>query len=791
MFDTLTRLGASAAGDYEIERSVRHNSASTTYFDRTPSSTTNRTTFTFSCWVKFTTPGSSATPTGAIFGVWQDNTSRDTLRFESGKINLQCGQHSENVYTDALFRDPSAWYHIVCAVDSTQAASGDRVAIYVNGVSQSLGTNTLSQNREFKINTDNKHVIGCRWLSDSYHIGFNGYIAEFNFIDGSKLAASSFGETSAITGQWIPKKYGGSYGTNGYYLKFDDNSGTTATTLGKDSSGNGNNFTPNNYSVAANSNNDSVIDTPTNNFCTLNPLYINSGNWPSHGLLWGGTADTAGWRHRLCTMSLPATGKYYWECKIPTVATDGSNGYMTGVCYPPTFTSMQDVNSNSTGMYGRQHTEKYLNDSSNPVDSDFTSVSSNNDILQYAYDADGQKLYTGKNNTWEESANPSTGSNPNWTSVASGGFPFVGSYGNNLRVLVNFGQQGFVYTPPTGYNTLSTANLPTPTIEKPTDYFDTALYSGTGSSNSITGLGFSPNMIITKRRNADGQSWLLVDTIRGGNTSFQTESVAGDNTNANRNMTFDSNGVTWTSDTGNANASGGTYLLTAWKESATAGFDMVSYTGNASGSGDSQTISHSLGVAPEMMIVKARSEPYSGGGKWTVYHKDIDTPTQYFLNLHTDTGKVTTSTDVWNQVAPTSSNFQVGYEFDTNKNSIGYMAYLWSSVEGFSKVGRYEGLGGTDGPFVNVGFRPAYVLIKNIDADSRWWIVKTAALPGYNVTDLGMAYNNTDDEDSLSSIDIVSNGFKIRNNGSYTNTNGATYVYLAFAENPFKYANAR
>ena len=271
MFDTLTRLGASAAGDYEIERSVRHNSANTTYFDRTPSSTTNRTTFTFSCWVKFTTPGSSATPSGAIFGVWQDNTSRDTLRFESGNINLQCGQHSENATTTALFRDPSAWYHIVCAVDSTQAASANRVVIYVNGVSQALGTNTISQNREFKINTDNKHVIGCRWLSDAYHLGFNGYIAEFHFIDGTKAAASSFGETNADTGQWIPKKYAGSYGTNGYYLKFDDNSGTTATTLGKDSSGNGNNFTPNNYSVAANSNNDSVIDTPTNNFCTLNP----------------------------------------------------------------------------------------------------------------------------------------------------------------------------------------------------------------------------------------------------------------------------------------------------------------------------------------------------------------------------------------------------------------------------------------------------------------------------------------------------------------------------------------
>jgi len=119
------------------------------------------------------------------------------------------------------------------------------------------------------------------------------------------------------------------------------------------------------------------------------------------------------------------------------------------------------------------------------------------------------------------------------------------------------------------------------------------------------------------------------------------------------------------------------------------------------------------------------------------------------------------------------------------------MAYLWSSVAGFSKVGSYEGIGGSDGPTVDTGFRPSYVIIKNTDADSRWWIVKSDKLPAYNVTDTGMGFNSTDDEGSLSSIDILSNGFKIRNNGSYTNTNGATYIYLAIAAFPFKYANAR
>ena len=783
MFDILTRHGASAAGDYEIERSVRHNSASTTYFDRTPSSTTNRTTFTFSCWVKWAYPGTSATPTGAIFGVWQDNTSRDVLRFESGNINLQCGQHSENATTTAFFRDPSAWYHIVCAVDSTQASSGDRVVIYVNGVSQALGTNTISQNRDFKINTDNIHIVGARWLSDAYHIGFNGYIAEFHFIDGTKVAASSFGETHADTGQWIPKKYAGSYGTNGYYLKFADNSGTSATTLGKDSSGNGNNFTPNNYSVAANSDNDSVIDTPTNNFCTLNPLYTSAGNWPSHGLLWGGTADTAGWRHRLSTIALPATGKYYWECKIPTVATDGSNGYMTGICYPPTFTSTQDVNSNSTGMYGRQNTEKYLNDSSNPVDSDFTSVSSDNDILQYAYDADGQKLYTGKNNSWEESANPSTGSNPNWTSVASGGIPFVGSYGNNLRVLVNFGQQGFIYTPPTGYKTLSTANLPTPTIKNPSKYFNTGTYTGTGSSNAITGLGFQPDKVVVKMRNTADQDFQIFDAVRGANKVLRWNNQETSDTQTTRFTSFDSDGFTVGTEN-ITNQSSKNFVYWAWKESATAGFDMVKYTGNGS---SPRTVSHSLGVVPELYIIKNME---TNSTRWIVGNKTMDADENMFVNSVDDDEN---TNNFWASTRPTSSVFTVADDNEVNKNGEEHIAYLWSSVEGMCKVGTYTGNSSNDGAFLHLGFRPSFFLAKNTNDNAAWMLYDDAR--GENPNNpyiVPSGYNNMVELTDID-LDLNSNGIKFRyghNNINYVE-NGSAYIYLAMARSPFKYANAR
>ena len=780
MFDILTRHGASAADDYEIGRSLRHNSAASEYLSRTPSSSTNRTTFTFSFWTKFVASNYS----GAVFGVWQDNTSRDTIRFLSGQINLQCGQHSENAQTDAEFLDTSAWYHIVVAVDSTQAASADRVVIYVNGISQALGTNTISQDREFKINTDNIHVIGCRWLSGAYDSGFNGYLAEFHFIDGSKLAPSSFGETSTITGQWIPKKYGGSYGTNGYYLDFADNSGTTATTLGKDSSGNGNNFTPNNYSVAANSDNDSVIDTPTDNFCTLNSRYpdTGSGNWPSHGLLWGGTADTAGWRHRMCTIALPSTGKWYWECKIPDAGADASNGYMTGIAYPITFTSTQDVNSDSTGMYGRQGTEKYLNDSSNPVDSDFTSVS-DNDILQYAYDADGEKLYTGKNNTWEESANPSTGSNPNWTSVAAGAIPFVGSYGNNLRVLVNFGQQGFIYTPPTGYKTLSTANLPDPTIKNPSKYFNTGTYTGTGSSNAITGLGFQPDHVIIKMRNTANQDFQNFDAVRGANKVLRWNTQETSDTQTTRFTSFDSDGFTVGTEN-ITNQSSKNFVYWAWKEDATAGFDMVKYTGNGS---SPRTVSHSLGVVPELYIIKNME---TNSTIWVVGNKTLDADENVFISSADDDEN---AVNYWASTRPTSSVFTVNDNDAVNKNGDEHIAYLWASVEGMCKVGNYTGNGSNHGAFVHLGFRPSFFMVKNTNDNEHWGIYDDAR--NYNPDNpylVPSGYNNGV-ELSDRDLDLLSNGIKFRSSHNMINANenGSAYIYLAMARSPFKYANAR
>ena len=237
---------ASVSGGYQISRSLRFNSADSAYLDRTPASSGNRKTWTWSGWVKKTVVGDGRYP--LLFGA--QNTTRDFLRFNGEALQFVLNNGtSGNLITTAVYRDVSAWYHIVLAVDTTQATDTNRVKIYVNGVQVTAFSTTTypAQNYDTFVNMNVAQRLGNdAGFSDGY---YNGYMTEVNFIDGQALTPSSFGETNAQTGVWQPKAYSGSYGTNGFYLNFSDNSNTTAATLGKDYSGNGNNWTPYNHIV--------------------------------------------------------------------------------------------------------------------------------------------------------------------------------------------------------------------------------------------------------------------------------------------------------------------------------------------------------------------------------------------------------------------------------------------------------------------------------------------------------------------------------------------------------------
>jgi hypothetical protein len=342
---------------------------------------------------------------------------------------------------------------------------------------------------------------------------------------------------------------------------------------------------------------------------------------------------------------------------------------------------------------------------------------------------------------------------------------------------------------------LNTQNLPEPSIKKPNQYFDATTYAGTGGQpQTITNAGaFQPDFIWIKNRSS-GYGHSLQDSVRGFGTSKKLRT---DTTSAEADATYSpdtsgyvsavqSNGFQLTfaagGDARQTHNSNDTYVAWQWKESATPGFDIVTYTGN----GSNRTIAHSLGVAPKMIIVKDRT---SGTNNWIVGHDSIAWTNRLYLN---DTSASTAASTTWNNTAPTSSVFSVGTSTQTNTNSNNYVAYLWSEVAGFSKFGSYTGNGSSDGPYLHCGFRPAFVIFKSSSSGYDWFMFDNRRDPE-NVVDLALFPNSSSTESGGSTymFDFTSNGIKIRNSQLNLNGNGNTYIFAAFAEAPFKYALAR
>ena len=793
----------SALGSAKIQKSLRFNDGDTAYLQKGVSSAGNRKTFTYSVWCKRTESSSTYSGNSANCLFYQGDTAGNEFGYITfngeDKIEIQIYDYPTNQgrkITTQKFRDPNAWYHIVFRVDTTNSTANDRIRLYVNGGEVTdFATNdgTTSQNLDTWFNdTTFDQYIGKAGYNNLY---MDGYLAEINFVDGSSLDPSSFGFTDPVTGSWMPKRYEGTYGTNGFYLDFSDNSSTTS--LGIDKSPNGNDWTPNNFSVSAGSGNDSMLDTPTNNFPTLSSVDM-SGNALEDANLQGGTAGTSGWRHTRSTVPLPSTGKWYWECKAPDASADASNGWMTGIAYS-NLGYTQDINSNSTGLYGRQTDSKYNNSSRDPVTNSHFSTVSNNDILQYAYDADSQKLFTGRNNTWELSANPSTGANPNWTSVASGGFPMVGSYGSSRYVIVNFGQQGFSYTPPTGYRSLSTNNLPpnVPSIINPNKHFDVLTWTGNGSTGqNITGLNFKPDLLWIKKRN-ETESWGGYDSVRGVNKRLYINDSNAEETITTLSAFYHGGFRVEGSGGGPTNDNNDTYVGFCWKAGGAttvantdgdqttqvsvneeAGLSIVTYTGT----GSNTNIGHGLGGTPDIVITKSRSAT----GSWAFLDRIGNSTAEYGLFLNDNGGYSSYQGGTyWNDTLPTSTVFRVSSNAATNASGVTYVAYCWRSIPGYSKFGTYESNNSSNGPYVHLGFQPKWVMMKPVDSGGNWQVYDTTRTP-INKDDGNAVYPDLTNAEAtgFTMFDFLSSGFKLRNTGSGGINYSGTYIYMAFAEQP-------
>jgi hypothetical protein len=787
---------------YNLTNSLRFRSSASAYLNRTFGTPTLSTKWTWSGWFKL----GYASTYYTIF----DGGSPDTRFGRDPSTNqLYVNNDTTNfIITTPVYRDYSAWYHAVLAFDSSQGTASNRLRLYINGseVTAFATDNRSSISGAIGINTATAHGIGRQPSGGSAY--FDGYMAEINFVDGQQLTPSSFGETSTSTGVWIPKKYTGTYGTNGFYLKFTDT--TSTSTLGTDFSGNSNTWTVNNISLTAGSTYDSMTDVPTltsataANYAVMNPLDAQGTATLSDANLTLASSTTAH-KNRKATFVIPSTGKWYWEL---TTASTCSASVILGW-------GLQTTAAATDSQAGNADTFMAQNDANQDIYNQTTTVLSTGSavaggsIRQVAYDSGTGKLWFGVNNTWYSSTdltsgNPSAGTNECMTLSAGSYFPTITCY--NLTANVNFGQQPFTYTPPTGFVRLNTFNLPTPTIgatasELANEYFDASLWTGNSTTNNIVNAGgMQPDFVWIKSR-SNAQNNDLFDSVRGAGYALFSNATNAETNNTANFTSFNSNGFSLASNGGDTNLSGYTYVGWQWRASnttavtntngtitstvsasTTAGFSVV--TGTFPASGTSCTFGHGLGVAPSMIISKGRD---GGTSNWIVRHTSLGNMTTKYLEMN-NTGGVNTGSNA--ATAPSSTLASVST--DGLNNNMAFVAYCFAQVAGYSAFGSYTGNGSSDGPFVFTGFRPRWLMIKRTDATQNWAIVDTSR-DTFNVSNKRLFANLSDAEDTGISnfVDLLSNGFKFRDSNVSCNASGGTYIYAAFCESPFKFSNAR
>ena len=800
VFSNNLLMGAAGqASGYAIDQSIRFNDDDSARLvrDGFGQSPTSSTVCTISVWVKRGNNfGSNST---IIYGGDPNGSTAEALRFGTGN-QLQFSQASSDydLKTSQIFVDPAAWYHIV-AVLNTGAAESSRAALYVNGsqvtdfATENYPSSSYSTN--FTANSSSvEHVIGANSDSGPASQFFDGYIADFNFIDGQALTPASFGETDSATGQWVPKKYTGGYGSNGFRLQ-----GSDSADLGEDTSGNGNDFTSSGLAAA-----DQMSDSPTNNFWTLNPL--DSGATISDGNLKNGGGSSTNTH----APALPLTGKWYWEIVCTDINTGTTGAHFFGICDASVYES-QSFSDHAAISAGQERGGQLKKNNSNT--STGTAVNDGNTV-GLAFDADNLTLALYVDGSQSGST---------ITSLTAGTYkPWIQDGAAVTNMTVNFGQSDFDQTVPTGYSSLCTNNLPDPTIADPSAYFQPTTYTGDGSSsNEVNQAGnsnFEPSMVWIKSRSA-ATDHVIQDQVRGNFVLYPNQTSAQGATGGGWVSSFDSDGFT-VNVNGPVNDSGKTFVGWQWKAagsgssnsdgsitstvsaSATSGFSIIKWTGTAANG----TIGHGLGVQPSLYILKNTATTNSWIIGSTLYAATA------YLSFNTD-ALATGDAAVFNSTHPTSSVINLGSNVGTNgsSGSNNMICYAFADVEGFSKIGTYEGNGSsTDGPFIYTGFKPRWIMIKRYDATESWPILDTARASGNFGSATGTGGNSPTAGNDLNAVLVastgaaeednptgsrrasyLSNGFKVKTTNTAMNASGGDYIYLAFAESPFKTATAR
>ena len=577
------------------------------------------------------------------------------------------------------------------------------------------------------------------------------------------------------------------------------------------------------------------------NYMTLNPLYlINHSYPPSTSYIIDGnlTLLNAVSNYGIGMTHGFYSGKWYWEILL---ADKGQ--FVMGFITVDTFNGQQSQPHNKTGSY-LVYTDT-SNNGQKIEETSFISLSNFNagdgDIIGFALDRDNRKLWVSLNGTFINSGDPAGGSNPVFDSgditATTGEFrPIIGTYGGqNVKMTLNAGQDSsfvgqktsgsnnatdgngfgdFYYTPPTGYLSACSNNVPTSddidpggdngADENPTKQFNVITYTGNRTSgsttNNITGVGFQPDLVWLKILN-NTYDHRLVDSSRGAGKHLRSNKTNAESTEATGLTSFDSDGFTVSGDN-NYNSNGDPFVAFCWRANGgttasnsdgsitstvqantAAGFSIIEYTGDE----NAGTIGHGLSAKPDLIFFKSLGTT----DDWGVYHSYIGA-TNALTGLNSSAGLYNYT--IFNNTEPTTSVITLGAagsvgRFRNNKSSTNYVAYCWHSVEGYSKFGSFEGNANADGPFIYTGFRPRLLFIKNIDSSSAWGVYD-GERPGFNDCDLGAWDENTGYNNNIGTYpcDILSNGFKLKTSNATVNSSH-TWVYGAWGDVPFKYNN--
>lgn len=747
----LAMMGGDPLDEYgKIERSVRVRASAGSYFSRAVPSSSNRKTWTISWWLK---PSRSSQSVGEVlienydlgqnhFGIFK--VVGDSIRVYwayGGNVLL-------DLITTRVFRDPGAHLNLEVRIDTTQATATDRVRVYIDGQQvTSFSTATYpAQNAEMYFNAAGTWSMGRGTAGNQY---FDGIYSCMGFVDGASLPPSIFGQIHPRTGQWRPKSKaairaavaaaGGAvrngWGTNGFFLPFDDP--TSLTTFGYDRSQSdtdttGNNWAATNISLTAGAAYDSMLDTPTNNFATLNPLdgvgsvskIISEGN-----LRIQSSAGSSGFGYS--TIPIPTKGQWYFEG--------------TQTSYNATGNQIHISLSSPTGaeLIAYRRTNEALNGVT--INSGLVSafIAADGDVIGFAVDSDTGivKLFRNGGLAYTSAS----------LAVQGASVLFFVS-GTNIAT-ANFGQRQFAYTPPSGFKSLCTKNLPFPKIPNPKSAFVAVTDTGANIAATLANAraGWTAHIDIIKRRDAaEGWRWVFSDDTANHLDSSSTAAKAPV-----------------------PSFSGTAYVGYSLKVSAENGVATGRLT-HVSGTVD--TVVDGLSSARKMVILKNEA-----AGTWYVYHPALTVGK--LLYLEQTAGETTDATI--NTV--TASGFTVAAALASG-------TYRWialADTDGLLKIGKHTGNASTDGPFDHTGMAPGIFLCKLIANAGAFWTVNDIARSKANPSSETLLPCTTGAEGSGAAVDLLSNGAKVRTVSGNYNDSGGSYLYAAFAAFPFRYANAR